>query len=230
MGIHAPFDTFSRSAFGLDPHDLRAAEIEAMAQEVSVERGRVAPIGRDLDRIVYILGGATKLAAAVSDDREQIVAFHFAGDIISIPTDGIHSYFLTGLVDSDLLVFPAHEFFDLASANQAMARRLFEVLPAALHRCRDKTVALGRKSASERLAGFLVAMAERIGRFQGKSCVLELPMSRRDIGDSLGLTIETVSRQLSLLREAGLIETQGRSQVTIPNLTKLTSCAGHCEK
>ncbi|MFN2099670.1 helix-turn-helix domain-containing protein [Altererythrobacter sp. MF3-039] len=227
MGIHASFEHFTRAAFGADPCAMRNSGLEAIAAPMAIERGRAAMIERSRDQIVYLLSGATKLAAAVSDDREQIVAFHFPGDIISIPADGVHSYLLAALANTEILVFPAREFFDIAAGDEAMARRLFDVLPSALHRCRDKAVALGRQNAAERLAGFLIAMAERIGRLEGSGCIIELPMSRRDISDSLGLTIETVSRQLSHLREAGLVETQGRSQVAIPNLEMLTRCAGH---
>lgn len=101
-----------------------------------------------------------------------------------------------------------------------------ERLPRALHRCRDKAVALGQKSALERLAGFLLAMSERIGRTEGNLCVLDLPMSRREIGDSIGLTIETVSRQLGALRDTGCITTQGRSRIALLDLDALRASAG----
>ena len=226
MGRHTPFDTFTQSAFGIEPGGLLGSRLEAMATTLSLPRGRVAPIDRSLDQVVYVVSGATKLAAEVSSDREQIVAFHFAGDVVSIPADGIHSYLLTALVETEMLVFPAREFFDRAAGDWAMARSLLERLPAALHRCRDKAVALGRKSAGERLAGFLLAMAERIGRSDQGSCILDLPMSRRDVADSLGLTIETVSRQLGILREMGLIETQGRSRIALHDLAALAAAAG----
>ena len=86
---------------------------------------------------------------------------------------------------------------------------------------------LGRKTAQERLASFLVTMADRIGMQQGGQCVLDLPMSRRDIADSLGLTIETVSRQLTVLRDLALIETSGRSIVTLADIAALEDRAGH---
>ena len=97
----------------------------------------------------------------------------------------------------------------------------------ALSRSREKAISLGRKSAQERLASFLITMAERIGKNDADACVMELPMSRRDIADSLGLTIETVSRQLSELRDAGLIETSGRSRMRLLDLDRLNARAGH---
>lgn len=223
----ANFDRFTRSAFGLEPGEDVGRQLKSIAQAVAVPRGKFAPLDRELDQVAYLAGGATKLWARASKGREQIVAFHFGGDIVSIPADGVHSYAVTALVDTEMLLFPAREFFDRAAENSVVARALFDRLPAALHRCRDKAVALGRKSALERIAGFLVAMSKRVGRPEGNRCVLELPMSRRDIGDSLGLTIETVSRQLGVLREEGLIETQGRSCIVLFDLDALTRRAGH---
>jgi CRP/FNR family transcriptional regulator len=85
---------------------------------------------------------------------------------------------------------------------------------------------LGHKSAAARLADFLVAMAERLAGCTSGACAFVLPMSRRDIGDSLGLTIETVSRQLTELREAGLVVTEGRSKVCLGDVAALARIAG----
>ena len=85
---------------------------------------------------------------------------------------------------------------------------------------------MGHKSAAARLADFLVGMAERLADCTAGTCAFALPMSRRDIGDSLGLTIETVSRQLTELREAGLVRTEGRSKVCISDISALARIAG----
>lgn len=230
MAVHSHFDTFVRSAFGIEPGGRVGVQLAMLANAVSLSRGVAAPLDHAGDQIVFVAQGATKLSAHASLDREQIVAFHFGGDIVSIPSDGPHSYQLTALIDSELLIFPGREFLDLAATDAIMARSMLERLPSALHRCRDKAVALGQKSALERLAGFLAAMTERVGKLIDGKCTLDLPMSRRDIGDSLGLTIETVSRQLGILREAGLIETRGRSRIVIFDLATLTRWAGHLDR
>ncbi|HCY03108.1 MAG TPA: hypothetical protein DHU71_09915, partial [Erythrobacter sp.] len=80
------------------------------------------------------------------------------------------------------------EFLRLASSEAGVLHHLLENTTLSLRRCREKTIALGRKTAGERIAVFLVGMAERIGVEQDGRLVLELPMSRRDISDSLGLT------------------------------------------
>ncbi|MBU7579650.1 MAG: helix-turn-helix domain-containing protein [Porphyrobacter sp.] len=85
---------------------------------------------------------------------------------------------------------------------------------------------MGHKSAAARIADFLVSMAERLTGSTEGPCAFALPMSRRDIGDSLGLTIETVSRQLTELRDAGLVATEGRSRVALRDVGALARIAG----
>ena len=85
---------------------------------------------------------------------------------------------------------------------------------------------LGHQSARQRIAGFLVSMAERICGCTRGSCEFSLPMARADIGDSLGLTIETVSRQFTDLRHDGLVTTRGRSAVTLVDIEALRREAG----
>jgi len=229
MNAAAPFDQFTRSAFGLEPGGAIGARLKAMATQVALQKGQSAPADQATDQVVFLASGATKLSAHASLEREQIVAFHFGGDIIAIPSDSFYIYQLTALVDAELLVFPAREFFDLAASHSSIARSLLGRLTASLYRCRDKAVALGQKSASERLAGFLLGMSERVGKPYRGGCLLDLPMSRRDIGDSLGLTIETVSRQIGLLRDAGLVETQGRSRIRLLDLDALLAMSGHLQ-
>ena len=96
----------------------------------------------------------------------------------------------------------------------------------ALGRSRANAIMLGTRSARERLAGFLLDIFERGSRPDDPPETIHLPMSRNEIADSLGLTIETVSRQFSDMRNLGLIETSGRSLVTIRNWEGLAHAAG----
>ncbi|MBV7266353.1 helix-turn-helix domain-containing protein [Erythrobacter ani] len=226
----ASFDIFMRTAFGVEPAARAGLQLKAMAEAKCLGPHEEAPLGKRESNVLYIGSGATKLAARASDNREQIVAFHFGGDIFSVPADDLHSYSVSSLEPTSLLVFPARPFFDCASSDPRISRALLERQRTALHRCRDKAVALGQKNALERLAGFLFAMADRIGTGSGVRRILDLPMSRRDIGDSLGLTIETVSRQLGALRKAGLIETHGRSRIVVRDLNDIAHLSGHCGK
>lgn len=234
-GLPAQVDTHPRAFFGpfaqsflpSGTPDEIVADLMAIGHLVSPARGARAYIDPNVDQMVYVSRGATKLVATACEGRDQIVAFHFAGDLISVPASAQHHYSLRALVDSQLLTFPTSQFVDCAERSPPMLRQVLGRVLIALHRSRDKAVGLGRKTAEERLASFFMVMAERIGVSDGKTWTIDLPMSRKDIADALGLTIETVSRQLGRLRELGLIETSGRSGVRLLQPSALEARAAH---
>ncbi|KUO56801.1 MAG: hypothetical protein APF82_05455 [Sphingomonadales bacterium BRH_c42] len=199
----------------------------AQGRLLHARKGEDIPLHAGHDTVAFICEGATKLIATASRQREQIVAFHFRGDLVSIPQSGEHAYSMKALRDSGAVLFAAEAFLKIARDDPGLLEAMLIRTQTALYRCRDKAVALGKKSAQERMASFLMIMAERIGTREGGGCLLDLPMSRRDIGDSLGLTIETVSRQIGELRELGLAETDGRSRIFLPDLKTLSIYTGH---
>ena len=196
-----------------------------------VKGEELAPDPRD-DRLVYVSHGAAKLAAQPVADAPtgQVLAFHFSGDMISVlrqsASETWGDFRLVALSDCDLVVFPAERFLDIAQNDPVVLRSVLARSLQALHRSRTRMMQMGHKSAQQRIADFLVSMAERLAGCTSGACAFALPMSRRDIGDSLGLTIETVSRQLTELREAGLVETEGRSKVALSDVSALAKLAG----
>jgi CRP/FNR family transcriptional regulator len=180
------------------------------------------------DRLVYIAHGSAKLAAQPVADAPtgQVLAFHFGGDMISVLRQSDGDFRLVALTDCDIVVFPAERFLDIAQSDPAVLRSVLARSLQALHRSRTRMMQMGHKSAQQRIADFLVSMAERLAGCTDGACAFALPMSRRDIGDSLGLTIETVSRQLTELREAGLLATEGRSKVALSDVKALAKLAG----
>jgi CRP/FNR family transcriptional regulator, anaerobic regulatory protein len=198
------------------------------------------------DRLVYLAQGSAKLVAQSSAAAQwrsnaepgaepgdtgsasvnQVLAFHFAGDMISVLRQSDGDFRLTALTNCDLVIFPADEFLDVAQADPVVLRSVLTRSLQALHRSRTRMMQMGHKSARQRIADFLVSMAERLADCTAGACAFALPMSRRDIGDSLGLTIETVSRQLTELREAGLVATEGRSRVCLSDVSALARLAG----
>lgn len=201
--------------------------IGALARTVRAKAGSEVRLGQHGATLVYIASGAAKLVARAAAEREQVAAFNFAGDLVTVPGIGPHAYVLQALVDSELVVLPYAALRHAVRGDADVLARLLDNCDAALGRCREKALMLGRKTASERMAGFLLAMAARIGVPKGGAVLLDLPMSRRDIGDGIGLTIETVSRQFSLLRDDRLISTEGRSKVLLLDLPGLEARAGH---
>ncbi len=216
--LRAPF---SRSAVPA------LSRLHRLGRIMRVAKDDTAMLDETREKLIFLAVGATKLVAHASANREQIVAFHFAGELVTVPQRREHSYSLCALAESELLVFDYGEILASVRDEPEMLGFLLDQSRRSLARCREKTIALGRKSAPERIATLLVAMAERIGSDKGHAVLLDLPMSRRDIADSVGLTIETVSRQLTSLRDEGLIDTHGRSRIWLFDLAALKARAGY---
>lgn len=225
-----PFDSHARFQSAFRTRDLTWAaqeELSALGDARSVAKGQEAGLCSCDDSLVFVSMGACKLVARASQGREQVISFHFPGDLVSVPSKGEHVYDLHALTDLKLLVFPAMRFLNAICEEAGLLAELHRRSDAALRDCRDDSVGLGRKTAQERVARFLLCMADRIGRTRDGALCVELPMSRSDIADSLGLTIETVSRQFGELRAAGAIETVGRSGVRLLDCDGLAQRASH---
>jgi len=206
-----------------------------------IRKGEELAADREGDRLVFVASGAAQLvgrsAAAraleqngagegQSRSHNHVLAFHFAGDMVSVLRQSDGDFRLVALNDLELVIFASDEFLDIAQDDPVILRSVLARSLQALQRSRTKMMQLGHRSARQRIADFLVSMAERLAGCTCGECEISLPMSRRNIGDSLGLTIETVSRQFSELREAGLVETEGRSIVRVTDLEKLAEEAG----
>ncbi|BAV47064.1 regulatory protein crp [Mesorhizobium loti] len=138
--------------------------------------------------------GAVRIYRLLADGRRQISAFHLAGETFGFEADSTHHFFAEAINATGVRVFR------LATGTD-MSRQLLPLALKGLTRAQEHLLVLGRQSAIERVAAFLVDMAER----QGGLRQMELPMSRMDIGDYLGLTIETVSRVFTRLKDKGVI-------------------------
>lgn len=209
------FDQFAKQILPPDLTDGAHLRFQALARLSQMSKDHSMDFGEAEQQIVYVARGAIKLVAHASESRDQIVAFHFAGEIFTVPEPDNYSYSVCALKDCDILTFSSSEFLSSAAGEPGVLRHLLDFTTISLRRCREKAIALGRKTASERIAVFLLGMAERIGVEQDERFSLDLPMSRREIAESLGLTIETVSRELTKLREDGAIETVGRSMIVL---------------
>lgn len=211
----------------------------AVGRCLALGRGGQLPINGQEDRLVFVANGYAKLVVQTDQNPSatpkqstcschtgQILSFHFPGDIVSVLRDGRSAYRLIALSDLECIVFETDRFLDVAQDDPAVIRAVMTRSLEALHRSRARMMQMGHKSARQRVADFLVSIAHRVCGCTRGPCTFDLPMSRRDIGDSLGLTIETVSRQFADLRSEALIETQGRSQIKLQNIDKLKQIRG----
>lgn len=157
------------------------------------------------DRAAYfykVVSGALRTSKLLSDGRRQIDAFHLPGDIFGIESGDEHRFTAEALGSATVIAYRRCSLDALASGDAAFSRQIVAAMMRSLERAQDHMLLLGRKSAMEKIATFLLDMAER---FEGSDHV-DLPMSRTDIADHLGLTIETVSRSLTQLERGGVIE------------------------
>ena len=160
--------------------------------------------GEQAKALYQIEFGAVRIYRLLADGRRQISAFHVAGEVFGFEADGRHHFFAEAICGSAIRVYRL-------PVDADVSREILPVALKALVRAQEHLLVVGRQSASERVAAFLLDMMER----QGDLPSIELPMSRTDIGDYLGLTIETVSRVFSKFREKGYIHLTGARTVDI---------------
>lgn len=184
--------------------------------------------GDEADRCSNIMGGVAKLSKLMSDGRQQIVALQFAPDLVGRMFSGEGSVSVEAATDVRLCSFPRSVIEELMSESPEMEHRLHLQKLKELDEARDWMLTLGRKSAVEKVASFLYLIAshgdpER--QVADGPMTIDLPMKRSDIADFLGLTIETISRQMTNLRKRGLIDIRDRRTVIIDNLSRLRAMA-----
>jgi CRP/FNR family nitrogen fixation transcriptional regulator len=147
-----------------------------------------------------VISGAVRTYKVLNDGRRQIGSFYLPGDIFGLEVGDCHGFSAEAVADTKLLVIKRSTLVTLAGRDSEVARQLWTMAARELQRAQDHIMLL-IKTAQERVAGFLLEMAER----SAGASEVELPMSRQDIADYLGLTIETVSRTLTQLENSGAI-------------------------
>ena len=183
-----------------------------------------------------VVSGVVKLEKMSSDGRQQIVGLVFAPDFLGRAFSQTNPYFAQAATEVEICSFPHSAFEQLLHRFPGLEHRLFENTLGELDAAREWMFVLGRKSAQEKVASFLHLIAKRqpmIGCEHTQSPHLarfELPLTRADIADFLGLTIETVSRQLSNLKRQGTIQLASGREVIVPDLRKLESQAGGADE
>ncbi len=167
--------------------------------------------------VYKVLNGAVRLSKLMSDGRRQISAFYLPGDVFGLETDDTHLFSAEAVGDTEVLIVKRGAFLAEVTRHPELVRQLWAQTMDHLRRAQHHMLLLGRKNAQERIAAFLLELAERLG-CNGK---IRLPMSRQDIADYLGLTIETVSRTLTQLERDGLIAIPVSRQIVLRDRTAL---------
>lgn len=157
--------------------------------------------GDNAEYFYKVVSGVVRTYKVLSDGRRQIDAFHLAGDFFGLESGADHRFTAEAVGDVSVVAFRRCNLETLARNDAELARLVVAAMMRSLERAQDHMLLLGRKSAIEKIATFLLDFAERLAATGD----VELPMSRVDIADHLGLTIETVSRSLTQLERSGVI-------------------------
>jgi CRP/FNR family transcriptional regulator len=182
--------------------------------------------GAPANRVFTLTKGMMKLYKLLPDGRRQVTGFMHPGDLLGVSIDGEHAFTAEALEPTELCSFGQSRFDDFVETHSDMERELYRVAVHELAAARDQMVLLGRKTAMERLASFFVSLAERRERGAAQhERFIELPMSRSDIADYLGLTKETVSRVLAILKRTGIIRLDALDRIEILNRVALRAMA-----
>lgn len=212
--LHAPFDAWPHmeESPALDLACPLAAAFDASAAFSAFGAGEdIYRPGEPASFVYRITEGAVVSYRLYADGRRQVTGFALPGDVLGLEAGGEHRTHAQALGPVTARVLRRARLSALAAADGVLARALWRASLCAFQRSEDHAMILARQGAVERVAAFLLGYAERIGATD----VIDLPMSRQDMADHLGLTIHTVSRSLSQLQSEGLISARSSRHVRL---------------
>jgi CRP/FNR family transcriptional regulator len=209
------------------------ARINQIARQKTYRDGETIFIeGDEVNYLGNVLSGVVKLSKLLPDGREQIVGLQFASDFVGRAFKDKATCNAEAATDVELCIFPRKPFEALLNDLHVLEDQLFANTLDELDAARDWLLLLGRRSAREKVARFLLMIARRVpnigcGDDEDTNVIcFDLPLRRADIADFLGITIETVSRQFTRLKADGLIEVERSQTITVPSVSRLEAASG----
>ena len=163
--------------------------------------------------VYQVVSGTVRSYKLLSDGRRLIGSFHLPGDVFGLESGPVHRLAAEAIIDTTVRLVKRSSLEKAAAVDVQVARELWAMTASELRHAQDHMLLLGRKTATERVATFLLEMDRRLT----VAGMMALPMCRRDIGDYLGLTLETVSRTLSQLHARGVLGFSGARQIMLRN-------------
>ncbi|MFP3920985.1 MAG: Crp/Fnr family transcriptional regulator, partial [Dichotomicrobium sp.] len=214
---------------------LSRDEIEAMnriAHRRHLKAGAVIiHEGAQPESFGNVISGVVKLTKTMTDGRQHIVGLLFPSDFMGRAMRAESPYRAEAATDVELCLFPRTGFEALMHRHEHLKSRLLAHALDELDACHEWTLLLGRKNASERVASFLLMMARRLREYGCEADIstdgaaFVLPLGRADIADFLGLTTESVSRQMTKLKRDGVIRLHGNRDIEVPSMDRLLGIA-----
>ncbi len=206
-------------------------ELDAVKYYRTYEAGQtVIWAGDPMNFVGSVVSGIATLTQTMEDGRTQMVGLLLPSDFVGRPGRDGAAYNVVATSDIVMCCFRKKPFEELMAKTPHIAHRLLEMTLDELDAAREWMLVLGRKTAREKIASLLAIIARRDASLSSGGAadqmVFDLPLTREAMADYLGLTLETVSRQMSALKKDGVIELQGKRHVTIPDMGRLIDEAG----
>lgn len=209
---------------GLDEREL--ARLSGLIVPITVSGHQTLLREGDAADYIYALtGGAVKLYKLLADGRRQITGFLFEGAFLGLTHNTSYPYTAEAITPANLCRFPRKRLEDAMDEFPRLGRRLLGLMVGELVSAHDQMLLLGRKTAREKVASFLIGLSQGAVLRGRVSDSLALPMSRTDIADHLGLTIETVSRTMTQFKREGILGIPDASRANILDMDRLTAAA-----
>jgi CRP/FNR family transcriptional regulator len=226
----APVAGRSRNFPGISA--LNGLRADAASHLATIGFSQNIPVGETVfsegdraENVYEVVWGVLRLYKLLPDGRRQITGFLFSGHLLGLANGGSYTYGAEAITEASLRRYPRARFERMVDEVPGLAKHLLTVTFNELHAAQDQMLLLGRKSAAEKIASFLLNMAERQNRNGGRMDYVHIPMGRSDIADYLGLTKETVCKTLSKLKRDGVIVSPSVSRIELRNRGQLEELA-----
>ena len=213
--------------------DVQVKKLAQIAHRKKISAGQTIISDEEpVDFFANVISGAVKLTKTLPDGRQQIVGLLFAPDFLGRAYSKNNPYPAEAATDVEICTFPNAAFERLVGEYPGLQQRLFQHSLDELDAAREWMLLLGRKTAEEKVASFLYMLARRsmmtgcVHKGAPGTAAFELPLTRSDMADYLGLTIETVSRQLTRLKTSNVIRLNTNRLIMVPDLDRLAHSAG----
>ena len=197
------------------PRRPSSSELNALAghaifcSEFKYRRGtEIFGEAEPIEYLYQVKSGAVRSYKLLADGRRQIMAFHLPGDIFGVENGAVHRFTAEAIVETTVHLTDRQNVVDKGRGSATVSTNIMRLVTSSLQHAETHMLLLGRKTAIEKVAAFLIEMDVRLIATD----ILSLPMNRRDIADYLGLTLETVSRSMSQLRDRDILSFVGQSQ------------------
>jgi CRP-like cAMP-binding protein len=204
-----------------DDHQTTAA---AVLKSSPVMARSVRREGDEAAHIYEVQSGILRLTRVLENGRRQVIAFALPGDIVGFPNGDLHHTDCDAIGSCEVILY-RRESLENGEGNPDTHRHLLQAALREISAMQDHFMMLARKSATEKVASFLMVLTERTGTRQGGTATVELEMKRADIADFLGLTIETVSRTFTQLRKSGIISLESAQSVIVLDADRLAEAS-----